>query len=172
MIVTLHTAGLQTLAQIRAFVDGNAPIAFTLTDRTVAQQWMTDTLRRFNYRHGTRADKGLLRRYLAKVTGLSRAQVTRAITQFSSEGDMTDRRRGPAKPFARRYTDADIRLLAEVDVLHGTLSGPATRKLCERMYHVYGETRFERLATTSALPSCSLGHVNTYGAHRRSGRNG
>lgn len=84
MIVTIHTAGLQTLAQIRAFVDGNAPIAFTLTDRTAAQQWMTDTLRRFNYRHGTRADKGLLRRYLAKVTSSSRVQMTRAINSTLS----------------------------------------------------------------------------------------
>ena len=45
------------MAQIRAFVDRNAPIAFSLTDRAAA------------HRHGTRADKGLLRRYLAKVTG-------------------------------------------------------------------------------------------------------
>jgi hypothetical protein len=47
MIVTLHTSGLQTLAQIRVFVDGNALIASTLTDRTAARQWMADTLRRF-----------------------------------------------------------------------------------------------------------------------------
>ena len=109
-----------------------------------AHQWMSDTLRRFNYRHGTRADQGLLRRYLAKVTGLSRAQVTRAIMPFCTEGDMTDRRLGPAKPFARRYTDAAVRLLAAVDERHGTLSGPATRRLCERLYHRFGDTRFER----------------------------
>jgi len=162
MIVTIHTAGLQTLAQVRAFVDGNAPIAFTLTDRTAAHQWMTDTLRRFHYRHGTRADKGLLRRYLAKVTGLSRAQVTRAITQFCTAGGITDRRQGPAKPFARRYTVADIRLLAEVDALHGTLSGPATRKLCERMYHVFGDTRFARLARISHGHLYNLRQHKTY----------
>ena len=34
----------------------------------------------------------------------------------------------PRRPFPRRYTKADIGLLAEVDALHGTLSGPATRK--------------------------------------------
>ena len=150
-------------------MDGNAPIAFTLTHRTAAQQWMTDRLRRFNYWHGTPANKGLLRRYLAKVTGLSQAQ---GYPRHQAVLYGMRYYRPPAKPFARRYTDADIRLSAEVGALHGTLSGPATRKLCERMYHVYGETRFERLATTSALPSCSLGHVNTYGAHRRSGRNG
>jgi len=33
MIVTLHTQGLQTLAQIGAFVEGNEPVSFTLTDR-------------------------------------------------------------------------------------------------------------------------------------------
>ena len=125
MIVTIHTAGLQTLAQVRAFVDGNTPIAFTLTDRTAARQWMTHTLRRFHYPQLSRSDKGVLRRFLAKVTGLSRAQVTRGITQFCVEGGINDRRHeGPAKPSARCYTAADIRLLVEVDTLYGTLSGP------------------------------------------------
>ena len=30
--------------------------------------------------------------------------------------------------------------------MHGTLSGPATRKLCERVWQVFGDARFERLA--------------------------
>jgi transposase InsO family protein len=103
---------------------------------------------------------------LAKVTGVSRAQVTRAITQFCTEGGITDRRQGPAKPFARRYTVADIRLLAEVDALHGTLSGPATRKLCERMYHVFGDTRFERLARISHGHLYNLRQHKTYRTQR------
>lgn len=70
MIVTLQTAGLRTLVQVRAFVEGNAPVSFTLTERAAARAWMTDTLKRFRYGHCSRADKGLLRRYLAKVTGL------------------------------------------------------------------------------------------------------
>ena len=31
------------------------------------------------------------------------------------------------------------RSLAEVDALHGTLSGPATRQLCIRALHVFGD---------------------------------
>jgi len=166
MIVTLQTAGLQTLAQVRAFVEGNAPVSFTLTDRTAAYAWMTDTLKRFRYAHCARSDKGLLRRYLAKVTGLSRAQVTRAITQFCRAGVIEDRRRAPAKPFARRYTAEDIRLLAEVDALHGTLSGPATRKLCERMYQVFGDARFERLAQISNGHLYNLRQHKTYRTQR------
>lgn len=166
MIVTLQTAGLQTLAQVRAFVEGNEPVSFTLTDRTAAHLWMTETLKQFRYPHCTRADKGLLRRYLAKVTGLSRAQVTRAITQFCLTGVIEDRRRTPAKPFARRYTAEDIRLLAETDALHGTLSGPATRKLCARMDQVFGDARFERLARISNGHLYNLRQHKTYGLKR------
>ena len=49
MIVTLHTQGLQTLAQVRAFVSGNEPISFTLEDRHAAYGWMADTLKLFHY---------------------------------------------------------------------------------------------------------------------------
>lgn len=166
MIVTLQTAGLQTLAQVRAFVEGNEPVSFALTDRIAAHLWMTETLRRFRYKHCARADKGLLRRYLTKVTGLSRAQVTRSITQFGRTGVIEDRRKAPAKPFARRYTVEDIRRLAEVDALHGTLSGPATRKLCERMYRVFGDARFERLAGISNGHLYNLRQHKTYRTQR------
>ena len=166
MIVTLQTAGLQTLAQVCAFVAGNQPVSFTLTDRSSAHLWMAETLKRFRYARCARADKGMLRRYLAKVTGLSRAQVTRAITQFCREGVISDRRNAPVKPFARRYTAADIRLLAEVDALHSTLSGPATRKLCERMFQVFGDTRFERLAGISNGHLYNLRQHQTYRSSR------
>ncbi|HEU0234263.1 MAG TPA: hypothetical protein VFQ94_03935 [Gallionella sp.] len=61
MIVTLHTQGLQTLAQVRAFVSGNEPISFTLEDRHAAHGWMAGTLRQFGYLCCTRADKGILK---------------------------------------------------------------------------------------------------------------
>jgi len=162
MIVTIHTQGLQTVAQVRAFVEGNEALSFTLTDRAAAYAWMAETLRRFAYARCGRADKGLLRRYLAKVTGLSRAQIARVVRQFLREGRIADRRKGPARPFPRRYTPEDIRLLAETDTLHGRLSGPATRKLCERMFEVFGDARFERLATISNGHLYNLRQHKTY----------
>jgi len=149
MIVTLKTQGLQTLEQIRAFLEGTQPLDFRVPGREGAYDFIVRQLRRFGYAGLGKADKGLVRCYLKKVTGLSRAQVTRLIAQFGKNGRIRDRRGPPAKPFARRYTPADVRLLAEVDALHGTLSGPATRKLCERAWRVFGEACFERLAGIS-----------------------
>jgi transposase InsO family protein len=91
----------------------------------------------------------LVRAYLGKVTGLSRAQITRLIAQQRATGRLRDHRGAPARPFVRRYTREDIRLLAELDALHGHLSGPATRKLCERAWAVFGDARYVRLAGIS-----------------------
>jgi transposase InsO family protein len=168
MIVTLQTQAIQTLDQVRAFVAGTAPVSFTLADRLSAHAWMADTLKRFSYAHASRADRGVLRRYLEKVTGQSRAQITRRITQFLALGRCDDRRGSPVAPFARRYTADDIRLLAEIDALHGTLSGSTTRKLCERAFTLHGDTRYERLATISNGHLYNLRGHKTYRSMRGS----
>jgi hypothetical protein len=40
-------------------------------------------------------------------------------------------------------------MLAEMDALHGTVSGPATKKLMARALLLFGDARFERLAGIS-----------------------
>ena len=99
------------------------------------------------------------------MAGLSRAQVTRLLRQHRTTGAIADRR-GPRRPFPRRYTKADIGLLAEVDALHGTLSGPATRRLCIRALHVFGDRRFEHLAAVSNGHLYNLRHSTSYRRRR------
>ena len=99
------------------------------------------------------------------MAGLSRAQVTRLLRQHRTTGAIADRR-GPRRPFPRRYTKADIGLLAEVDALHGTLSGPATRQLCIRALHVFGDHRFEHLAAISNGHLYNLRHSTSYRRRR------
>ena len=62
---------------------------------------------------------------------------------------MIKRYQGSRTSFASTYTPADVRLLAHTDTLHGTLSGLATKKLMERAYGRFGDTRYQRLATIS-----------------------
>lgn len=97
MIVSLHNQRLKTLAQVQAFVSSNEAISFTLTDRVAAYGWMTDTFKQFHYGRCTRADKGVLRQYLRKVTGFSRAQVAHCIKQFTDDGVIKDRRRAACR---------------------------------------------------------------------------
>jgi hypothetical protein len=150
MIVTFKTSNIPTLDQIRAFLDGSQPFDLHIPDRDQAYAFIAETLNRLRYQRLKKPEKGLVRRYLLKVFGFSRQQLTRLIAQCRAQGRLEDRRqRPPARPFTRRYTPADILALAELDALHGTLSGPATKKLCERAFRVFGDARYERLATIS-----------------------
>lgn len=149
MIVTLHTQSLTSLDEVRAFLDGNATVTFTAPVAEERYRWLESTLRQFRYGTLKRADKGLLQIYLRKVTGYSRAQLTRLIGQWHRGRRITDQRGPPAQPFARRYTAADVSALVALDRLHQQLSGPATKKLAERAATVFGDPAYERLATIS-----------------------
>ena len=166
MIVRLDTDRLQTLDQVREFLDGSQEIDLQPQTRADAYAFVAKTVQRFDYALRGKADKGLLRCFLAKATSLSRAQLTRLLHQYRTTGAITDRRGAPRQPFPRRYINADIGLLAEVDTLHGTLSGPATRKLCARALHLFGDRRFERLATISNGHLYNLRHSTTYQRRR------
>ena len=110
-----------------------------------------------------KADKGLVKHYLRKVTGLSRAQLTRLIAQHRATGRIEDRRGSPpAKPFARRYARADVRLLAEVDTALGQMSGAATRCVLRRQWQEFGDVRFERLSRLSNGHLYNLRRSRTY----------
>lgn len=166
MIVTLQTRRLQTLEQVRAFLDGSEALDIEVHQREAAYTFVAETLAQFGYMRLGKADKGLIVRYLCRMTGRSRQQVTRLIAQYRATGAVRDRRGAPAKPFTRHYTRADIRALAQLDADHGTLSGPATRKLCQRAWHIFGETRFQRLAAISNGHLYNLRHSRTYTRQR------
>ena len=149
--MTLCTERIRTLDDIRAFLGGSEAAEITPHDREAAYAFVERTLVRFRYHFGlSRAGKGLVRKYLAKVTGYSDAQLTRLIAQQRRTGRIRDHRlRPPSRPFATVYTTADALLLAEVDEAVGQLSGPATKRILWRMYHVFGDKRFERLSEIS-----------------------
>ena len=149
--MTLCTERIRTLDDIRAFLEGSETADITPHDRKAAYAFVERTLVRFRYHFGlSRFGKGLVRKYLAKVTGYSGAQLTRLIAQQRRTGRIRDHRlRPPSRPFATVYTTADALLLAEVDEAVGQLSGPATKRILWRMYHVFGDKRFERLAWIS-----------------------
>jgi len=158
----LQTQGLKSLDDLKAFLAGSQGVEIRTPEREVAYAFIGQTLKRFGYRRLGKAQKGLVRAYLAKVTGLSRAQLTRLVGRAGEGEALRDRRGPPAKPFARRYTPEDMRLLAEVDALHGNLSGPATRKLCERAWEVFGDARYARLAGISNGHLYNLRGSQTY----------
>ena len=147
--MTLNTETLTSLDEVRAFLEGNTSVSFSAPDPAERYRWLEATLRQFHYSTLGRADKGVLRAFAAKVTGYSRAQLTRLIKQWTDARTILDHRGPPAKPFTTHYTEADVQALVTLDRLHQQPSGPAARKLAERMARVYEDPAYERLADIS-----------------------
>ena len=137
-----------SLEQIRAFLAGSGEVRFAGQRREEVYGWVEKTLVLHQYASLNRPGKGLVRLYIARMTGLSRAQATRLIAAYRSSGRVKAAVYQRTK-FAPGYTAADVDLLAYVDKAHGNLSGPATRRILEREFSEYGQSVYQKLSTIS-----------------------
>ena len=154
-----------SLEQIQAFLDGSEEMQLEGQNREEVYGWVNQTLRQQQYEGLKRSGRGLVRRYLAKMTGLSRAQITRLVTRYR-EGEEVKPKPYRRWRFAQRYTREDIELLAEVDEAHEALSGPATRKILQRAQYDFKEPRYQRLAELSVAQLYRLRKSRTYRQRR------
>jgi transposase InsO family protein len=166
MVIDMNDAQLHTLDQLRAFLNGTMAVGFSVSAHE-RYDFIARIVRRFGYAQLRRADKGVVLRFLGRVSGYSRAQLTRLIERGRRPGPLVKRYPAQRIGFTRTYTDADVLLLAHTDTLHGTLSGPATKKLMERAFKVFGEPRYERLATISVAHLYNLRKRSGYQRQRR-----
>jgi transposase InsO family protein len=148
LIVNMQARGQLSLGQIQAFLETSDDLGFQGRNRDEVYSWVNLTLRQQGYQDLKRNGRGLVRRYLEKTTGLSRAQITRLITVYLG-GEEVQAKPYRRHSFPRRYTREDVALLVAVDTAHDTLSGPATQKLLQRAYHDFAEQDHERLAGIS-----------------------
>ena len=150
-----------SLEQIKMFLSASEEFRFEGSNREEVYGWVNATLVEHEYARQKREAKGVLRSYIEKMTGLSRAQGTRLIARYQATGVVKARTYRRNK-FIRRYLMSDIKLLADVDEAHETLSGPATRQILYREFHKYGRTEYERLAAVSAAHIYNLRKSRVY----------
>ena len=162
MKTIMNEQDLKTVEQVQQFLVGTQLVAFQiLDDKASRYKWIQSTLIRFNYDRLKRLEKGILIRYMAKISGYSRRQLTRLIQQQRRVGRLVRRQR-TNNGFARRYSNADIQLIATLDSLHDQPNGKALKKLCERAYQVFDDAAYERLSTISVAHLYNLRKSKVY----------
>jgi len=167
MVIDMNETRLKTVAQLGAFLAGTLEVKFQPIRNDIERYgFIAAVLGRFAYPRLGKADKGMLMLYLARTTGYSRAQLRRLVSRRLKGEHLAKLYRPPEVGFARKFTAADVKLLAQTDALHNTLSGPATKCLMQRAYTVYGDARYARLATLSVAHLYNLRHQTGYQATR------
>ena len=161
MKTIMNDTQIKTLEQVRQFLAGTVDVELCIDSKEDRYAWIQTTLVRFRYLQLNKADKGVLLTFLQKLSGYSRIQVKRLVKQYCKTGRI-QRRQRTTHGFPRKYTDKDIRLLARTDELHGTLSGPTTKKLCERAWNVFDQQEYRQLAGISVAHLYNLRQSRPY----------
>jgi transposase InsO family protein len=158
---------LDTIEALEEFLLGNQLVAFSvLGKKTERYSFIRKTLVKFDYITLPRKDKGIVIRYLIKMTEYSRQQLTRLIKQYAKTGKInwTPCR---SNGFTKKYTDNDIVLLAKTDELHDTPCGHAVKRLCERAHDVFDDKAYRRLTEISVSHLYNLRDSRRYKRQRR-----
>lgn len=161
MTIRMKNLERLSLAEMKEFVTTNRHVSWSAVEVGGVYELIERVLKAHQYRRLKKGQKGIVRSFLAKVTALSRAQVTRLIQRWIETRGI-ERKPAQRPNFPRRYTAADIATLAEVDAAHEDLSGPAVRHLCQRGWELFADQRFQRLATISASHIYNLRKSATY----------
>ena len=135
----MQNAQRLTLDEMREFVAASSSLRFGGTRREEIYGFVERSLQAQRYVRLSKKEKGVVRRYLAKISGRSLPQITRLIRCYRQSGAVKPPPPRRRHRFPRRYRPADIALLAAVDAAHEGLSGPAVRPILEREHIVYGK---------------------------------
>ncbi len=158
---------LKTIEDLEHFIQGNQAVAFTvLGGKNERYQFIQKSLIKFRYITLKKSDKGIVNRYLRKVTGYSRQQLSRLIKQYKEIGKI---KWNPCRSngFSTIYTKKDIKLLADMDARHEDICGHAIKKLCERAYNKYKQPEYQALANLSVSHLYNLRRSSSYQKQRR-----
>jgi hypothetical protein len=150
MTIDMNEARLSPIEQIREFLAGTADVAFTVPPEDIKRRrFIATVLKRFRDFRLSKGPRGVLFSYMQRLSGYSRQHLSRLLAQYRDTQSLQPLPRANRTSFACKYGPAAVVLLAELDTLHDTLSGPATKVLAQRAHTRFGDRRFAPLAAIS-----------------------
>lgn len=161
MVITMNDSKLSSIVEVKRFLQESGVIEFKKRFRKEAYEWIEETLKRFDYLNLSKKERGLIKKYLQKVTGYSRPQVTRQIREYRETGRVRLKEYKRNK-FERKYTSKDIELLAQTAEWHDYPNGAALKKTLERMAKEYGEEEYRNISTISVSHIYNLKKTVSY----------
>jgi transposase InsO family protein len=146
--LTMNDERLRNIHEVKQFVAGAATVDLRAASREQKYAWIGATLIRFRYGRLRKKERSILKQYIVTTTGYSDVQAKRLIGQYLGRGKVF-LSANKKNRFPTIYTTDDAALLVKTDNAHARLSGPATKKILEREYAVFGKSEYERLSRIS-----------------------
>ncbi len=155
---------INNITQIKDFLKGADKLIFNATSKEEKYQWIDQTLLRFKYFKQKKKDKGVIKKYIMQVTGLSNVRIKKLISRKKKTGRVwlgSTRR----NCFSKKYTSHDIAMLITTDNFHNRLSGPATKDILRREYNLFNNVDYKNISNISVSHIYNLRETRQYKSH-------
>lgn len=173
MTIIMNDSRIVSISQLEEFLKGGIDITFIGDERQDKYAWVEGILKRFRYHHLNKKEKGVVKAYCQKMTGYSRAQITRIMAPPETKRERVEKRQekrkmkekmGLDKPnrFPVIYGADAIAKLLTTDEAHGRLSGKATKEILKREYMVYGKLEYKIISNISVSHIYNLRATRQY----------
>jgi hypothetical protein len=145
---TMYSSPPKSLTQVESFLKLEN-CKFESSNKKEVYKFIRQTVWGIKYRNLNKARKSSVLKYLSKLLGYSHIQIKRLVKK-AVRGNLHDPRTTKnKKSFQRKYTNADIKLLADFDDVANYPNGYSLIASFVRMFVEFKDTRFERLAEIS-----------------------
>ena len=97
---------IKTVGDLEKFLEASQDLDFRQTDRKTTYAWVDELLKRFNYHAESKKRKGILKRYVVKLTCYSDRQVKRLIKEHNWFGKLRVKKSCYRNRFSKTYTSS------------------------------------------------------------------
>lgn len=147
-IETMFDSSKLSIDEIRDFLSSSDKIEFKSKRANERNDWIQKVLMRHKYFQCLKPEKTLIRKYIRKMTGLSKSQSTSIINDYRNRGTLKPKEYKRNK-FPKIYDLEEIAILAETDNAHNRLSGPATKKIIQEEFEIFNNKKYEKISSLS-----------------------
>lgn len=162
MKVIMDDLRLDNLKEINEFLQSSKKLVLRFETISEKYNFIDKTIDRFKYLHLSKKDKRIILKYLKKLTGYKRAQLTRLVSR-ASLGDLVKKKYQRSSETTNRiYFPFDIKLLEKTDEYHLRLSSHATQEILRREYEIFHHADFKNISNISISHIDNLRKRNIY----------
>ena len=115
MTIIMDDTQITTLEQVQAVLCSPAGLAFNRAGREELYGWIESVLKRFDYFKLRRKAKGQVKAYLQRLSGISRAQMTRLVTRDLLEGEIKPQQLATLVIHRANGETQDVKVLLRID---------------------------------------------------------
>ena len=165
MNIIMQDDHIVTIKQLEEFSKLSSEGAkFSAKNKVERNQWIETVLQKFKYFSCRKRDKIIIKKYLTRMTNLSKTRIKRLIARKRKFGKINPFQIHRHR-FEKKYTTTDIALLVKTDNLHQRMSGLAIKEIMEREYAVFGKSAYQNISQISSPHIYNLRKTRQYISH-------